>query len=72
MKKNIETLTSDLAEVVTVKDKFEKDLELTVQQLTEAKTSIADLKAQNDEISGKFEEYTTQNKVGITVRTVTY
>ena len=64
LKNNIETLTSDLAEAVTVKDKFEKDLEHTVQQLTEAKTNIADLKAQNDEYSGKIEEHAAQNKVG--------
>ena len=70
LKNNIETLTSDLAEVVTSKDKFEKDLEQTLQQLTEAKTSIGDLKAQNDEISGKMEENTIQNKVSYIINIV--
>ena len=63
LKNNIETLTTELREAITVRENFEKDLEQTLQQLTEAKTSIADLKAQNDETSGKVEEYTTQNKV---------
>ena len=65
LKDKAEALNVELEEVRTVRDKFEKDLEQTIQQLTEAKTSVADLKAQNDEASGKIDELTAQNKVGV-------
>ena len=65
LKDKAEVLNVELEEVRTVRDKFEKDLEQTIQQLTEAKTSVADLKAENDEASGKLDELTSQNKVGI-------
>ena len=63
MKDKIEALTNELEEVKTVRDKFEGDLEQTLQQLTEVKTTVADLKAQNDEATGHIEEFTAQNKV---------